>query len=89
MIVQSHQEGGLRSALIAYLNSCHGTGLFHESGDNDHQPHATKACCSELQRLVNLWYWTGLKRSILINVVALQVKENHHSQGHTEAAPKI
>lgn len=83
MIAQSHQEGGLRPTLIAYSNSCHGMGLFHESGDDDHQPHgfcvtfATKPCCSEPLRLVNLWYWTGLKRSVLINVVALQVKENH------------
>lgn len=81
MIAQSHQEGGLRPTLIAYSNSCHEMRLFHEGGDDDLQPRgfcgtfATKPCCSEPQRLANLW--TGLKRFVLISVVALQVKENH------------
>lgn len=69
--------------MIAYSNSCHEMGFFHESGDDDLQPHgfcatfATKPCCSEPQCLVTLCYWTGSKRFALIIVVALQVKENH------------
>lgn len=79
MIARSHQEGGLRPTLRAYLNSCHEMGPFHETGDDYHQPHgfcvtfATRPCCYELKRL-NL---TGLKKLALIIVVALQVKKNH------------